>query len=274
MVSDPLPTPMNGARSVGAKRFCSGQTVPWTDVAAIEKPVALIYNRFPFAVMLATPMDLDDFAIGFSLTEGIVGEAGDIGEVTMKAAGDGLEIAMSIPKDRYMALRERHRRNLMAGSSCGLCGADDFSEALRPVDPVRSDQSFAADAIHRAMRELPENQVLNRKVGALHGAAFAGPDGRILALREDVGRHNALDKLIGFLARSGIDRARGFFAVSSRCSFEMVRKTAAAGVPLIASISAPTSLAIDLAEECGVGLAAFAREGRFNLYAGERRIAG
>ncbi|MDR3438357.1 formate dehydrogenase accessory sulfurtransferase FdhD [Telmatospirillum sp.] len=268
-----MPTLRPGSRQIDAVRFSAAGVGPRREEIAEEVPVALIYNRFPFAVMLATPTDLEDFAVGFSLTEGIVGEVGEISEIKTKVTDEGVEVAMTVTKDRYMLLRERHRRNLVAGSSCGLCGSDSFAEALRPVDAVVSQQSFTPQAIHRAMAEFPALQVLNREVGAFHGAAFADGDGRITVVREDIGRHNALDKLIGFLARNAIDRQAGFVAVSSRCSYEMVRKTAAAGIPLIATISAPTSLAIRFAEDTGVGLVAFARESRFNLYATASRIS-
>jgi FdhD protein len=260
------------ARPIDGWRFCEDRYSPWEDLAAVEVPIAMVYNRFPFAVMLATPTDLEDFGIGFSLSEGIVDKAAEIADITVKTACDGVEIHLSVTKERYMGLRDRHRRSLMAGSSCGLCGADDFSEAMRPVDPVGSAQAFAAVAIHRAMRDLSAQQQLNRGVGAFHAAAFARADGTILAAREDVGRHNALDKVIGCLAREGVDGGAGFFVVSSRCSYEMVRKTAAAGVPLIAAVSAPTSLAIEMAQRSAVGLAAFARDDHFNLYAMRSRI--
>lgn len=263
-----------GAREVAAVRFTEAEGGgPRRELVAEEVPVALVYNHFPFAVMLATPADLEDFAIGFSLTEAVIGDVAEISGIRTRAADDGVEVHIEVAKDRYMRLRERHRRNLMAGSSCGVCSTDSFDEALRPLDPLAGEQRFEARAISRAMAELPARQVLNKGLGSLHAAAFARPDGSLVAVREDVGRHNALDKLVGVLARNGIDRAAGFVAVSSRCSFEMAHKTAAAGIPLIASISAPTSLSISFAEEARLGLAAFARDGRFSLYATPSRIA-
>lgn len=263
-----------GSRQIEAVRFAAIDGGPRREFIAEEVPVALVYNRFPFAVMLATPADLEDFAVGFSLTEAVVADAGEISSVKTREEDSGVEVHIEVTKERYMLLRERHRRNLVAGSSCGLCGSDSFAEALRPLDPLVSTRSFSPQAISRAMAELPARQTLNQGLGSLHAAAFADADGAIVAVREDIGRHNALDKLVGFLARNGIDRAAGFVAVSSRCSFEMVHKTAAAGVPLIASISAPTSLAVSFAEDTGIGLAAFARDGRFSLYATASRIAG
>jgi FdhD protein len=265
--------PPPGSRALPAQLFTATTSAARQDRVAEEVPVALIYNHFPFAVMLATPSDLEDFAVGFSLTEAIVADPSEISAVTSKAADGGFEVDIAVTKERYMQLRERHRRNLVAGSSCGLCGSDSFSEALRPVEPVTSQQCFHPQAISRTMADFPSHQHLNQIVGAVHGAAFAATDGEIIAVREDIGRHNALDKLIGFLARNAIDRKAGFVAVSSRCSYEMVHKTAAAGIPLIASVSAPTTLAVAFAEANGIGLAAFAREGRFTLYATPSRVS-
>jgi FdhD protein len=264
---------LSGSRLVAATRFSASDGGPRQELIAEEVPVALVYNGFPFAVMLATPTDLEDFAAGFSLTEAIVTDIGDIAGIRTQVEDSGVEVHIRIAKERYMLLRERHRRNIVAGSSCGLCGSDSFAEALRPVEPLASRQSFAPQAICRAMAAFPGLQTLNQSVGAVHGAAFATSDGTIVAVREDIGRHNALDKLVGFLARNGIDRTAGFVAVSSRCSYEMVHKTAAAGVPLIAAISAPTALAVRFAEATGIGLAAFARDGRFSLYATQSRIS-
>ncbi len=272
--ADAVSSPLPGSRLMDALRFSATDGGPRRELVAEEVPVALVYNRFPFAVMLATPADLEDFAAGFSLTEAIVADIGEISDIRTRVTDEGVEVDVSVTKERYMLLRERHRRNIVAGSSCGLCGSDSFTEALRPIDPLASGQRFSPQAICRAMGEFPTLQILNRSVGSVHGAAFARSDGSIVAVREDIGRHNALDKLIGFLARNGVDRSSGFAVVSSRCSFEMAHKTAAAGVPLIASISAPTALAITFAEAAGVGLVAFARNGRFNLYAGASRISG
>ncbi|MTJ83008.1 MAG: formate dehydrogenase accessory sulfurtransferase FdhD [Telmatospirillum sp.] len=272
--SRPATPPPPGAQRVEAIRFTGSDPAPRQEIVADEVPVSLVFNRFPFAVMLATPVDLEDLAVGFSLTEGIVTDPATVRDVHVRDAGEGVEVSMTIDRDNYMGLRERHRRTLMAGSSCGLCGTDSVEEALRPVDPIVSARRFRPQAISRAMAGLPGLQVMNRDVGAFHAAAFADPDGELLLVREDVGRHNALDKLIGAMARAGIDRDAGFAAVSSRCSYEMARKTAAAGIPLIATVSAPTALAITLAGEVGLGLVAFARDNRFNLYAMPSRIGG
>lgn len=265
--------PVPGAVMRDAVRYAADGRTPRAEAVAEEVPTVLVFNRFPFSVILASPLALDDLAVGFSLTEKLVARVDDIEAVNVVAVDQGFKVDVTLGSTSYAALRERHRRTLLVGSSCGLCGTDSFAEALRPIDPVRSARTFRPEAITRAMGGLAAGQGLNRVVGAVHAAAFATPDGEIVAVREDIGRHNALDKLIGHLARSGVAASAGFAVVSSRCSYEMVHKTAAAGIPLIASVSAPTSLAIGLAESCGVGLAAFVREGRFTVYATPGRIA-
>ncbi len=241
------------------------------ETVADETPVALTYNRHSFAVMMASPTDLVDFALGFSLSEGVIESAEEFLAAEVVPLARGIELAVTVTESRALALRARHRA-LAGRTGCGLCGVDSIAEALRPIPRLDTASRIAAAAIDRAVAAFPADQPLNRQTGATHAAAFADLDGRILATREDVGRHNALDKLIGALAAAGIDTATGFVVVSSRCSYEMVHKTAAAGIPLIASVSAPTGLAVDLAEKVGIGLAAFARDGRFTVYAGCERI--
>ncbi|WP_247894437.1 formate dehydrogenase accessory sulfurtransferase FdhD [Azospirillum sp. B510] len=262
----------HGVRHVPAT-VCTATGMAGREEAVIDEvPVGLVYAGDLFAVMLATPTDLEDFATGFSLSEGIVGDAGELAVTAIDELADGVRIRMEVPVERLAALLRR-KRNLMGGSGCGRCGTDSFAETLRPLDPVRSTARIAPDAIRRAMAALPSGQMLNRQTGAVHAAGFAWADGELVAVREDVGRHNALDKLIGALARAGIDPAGGFVVVSSRCSFEMVHKTAAAGIPLIAAISAPTSLCVGFAETVGVGVVAYVRDGRFTVYAVPSRVA-
>lgn len=250
----------------------SGGVSVLREPVAEEVPVAFVYDNFAFAVMMATPRDLEDFAAGFTLTEKIVEDIDEILDVRSLAECQGVELRVSLLRSRWMALRERHPHSLLAGSSCGLCGARGFDEALRHVPPVASREVFDPRVIWSAMAELPSRQKLNQRLGAVHAAAFFDVGGSFVAVREDIGRHNALDKLIGHLARHHIDPARGFVAVSSRCSYEMVHKTAAVGIPMIASVSAPSSKGIELATACGVGLAAFARDGRFSVYACPERF--
>lgn len=263
--------PIPVSRRVEAWRFTAQDQAERSELIADEVPVALVYNGQTFVVMLATPADLEDFAVGFSLTEGIVSNASGLTDLAVEEVADGLKVHASLTAGRFDLLRHRHR-NLMGGSSCGLCGSDSFAEALRPVTRVGGSAAFHPEAVRRAMAALPSLQVLNHDLGAIHAAGFADATGDLLAVREDVGRHNALDKLIGHLARAGIDAGSGFVVVSSRCSFEMIHKTAAAGIPLIAAVSAPTAMAIRVADDAHVGLLAFAREGRFTLYAGRDRV--
>lgn len=262
----------NGHVGVDAIRVEDGVAKPIHEKVASEVPVALVFNRFPFSVIMASPRELDDLIVGFSLTEGLVADAGEISAVEVVGADEGAEVHATLTADAYLALRERHRRSFLVGTSCGLCGTDSIDDAMRPLDPVRSTADFAPAALVRAMAELPLHQPLNRELGSVHAAGFAAADGGLLAVREDVGRHNALDKLIGHLARRGVDCGQGFVVVSSRCSYEMVHKAAARGIPLIAAVSAATSQAVRLAADTGVGLASFVREGRFTLYATASRI--
>lgn len=241
------------------------------ETVAEETPVALTYNGHSFAVMMASPSDLADFALGFSLSEGVVESRDEVLGVEVVPLARGIELAVTVVDSRALALRARHRA-LAGRTGCGLCGVDSIAEALRPIPRLAGTTRIAAVAIDRAVAAFPADQPLNRLTGATHAAAFADLSGDIRLTREDVGRHNALDKLIGALAAAAIDPASGFVVVSSRCSYEMVHKTAAAGIPLVASVSAPTGLAVELAEKVGVGLAAFARDGRFTVYAGCARI--
>jgi FdhD protein len=263
--------PPDGACRVNAVRFSNGEASFRREAIAEEVPVALIYNGQPFVVMMASPLDLEDFARGFSLTEGIVDAPGDIESIEVATVARGIEIRLTIRVGYANALSVR-RRNLAGRSGCGLCGADSFASALRPIAKVSAPLTVAPAAIRRAAAELPQRQFLNQALGAIHAAAFASPDGTLLLVREDIGRHNALDKLIGALADSGIDPASGFVVVTSRCSYEMVHKTASAGIALIAAVSAPTNLAVELAARHNVTLAGFAREGRFTVYAGPNRV--
>jgi FdhD protein len=258
-------------RSVGALRITGEGRRTGEEEIAVETPVAFVYGGHSFAVMLATPADYHDFARGFSLTEDVVDDVAAIERITVHPVSRGVEIHIDLPAVWIDRLAGR-RRALAGRGGCGVCGVDGFTEALRPVRRVEHDFAVAPAAVHRTIGELAGHQRLNRRVGAVHAAAFADADGRIVAVREDVGRHNALDKLIGALAVADLDRSRGFVVVSSRCSYEMVHKTAAAGIAAIAAVSAPTSLAVDLAGRIGLGLFAFAREGRFTVYAGADRI--
>jgi FdhD protein len=265
---------LNGLVELGksiAKVLLMGSIGVWLIWSKLSQITTMGTGGHSFAVMMASPTDLVDFALGFSLSEGVIETAAEFLAAEVVPLARGVELAVTVTESRALALRARHRA-LAGRTGCGLCGVDSIAEALRPIPRLDVTTRIAAAAIDRAVAAFPADQPLNRLTGATHAAAFADLDGRILATREDVGRHNALDKLIGALAAGGVDAATGFVVVSSRCSYEMVHKTAAAGIPLIASVSAPTGLAVDLAEKVGIGLAAFARDGRFTVYAGCERI--
>jgi FdhD protein len=243
------------------------------EIVAQEVAVALVYNGISHAVMMATPCDLEDFARGFSLTERIVERPSEIYDIEVEPVGRGIEVRLNIAAKRMAGLQQR-RRTLAGRTGCGLCGVDSLEEAMRPVATSRAKEAVSRQAIWQAMAALPAEQRINRLNGATHAAGWATPDGTLLAVREDVGRHNALDKLGGAIARSGdATTPGGFVVVTSRCSYEMVHKAAALGAAAIAAVSAPTSLAIETAEQAGIVLAAFVRDGRLTVYANAGRIA-
>ena len=244
------------------------------DAVATEVPVAMVYNGVSHAVMLATPTDLNDFALGFSLTEGIVASPEEVFDIEVTPRADGIELCMQIASRQMQALTER-RRSLAGRTGCGLCGAEQLSQVLRPLPPLlpeRSAQRLTSDALHQARTSLRDHQPLFSETGAVHAAAWSTSDGRILAVREDVGRHNALDKLLGFLRRSGAALDQGFLLVTSRASFEMVHKAASQKIAILAAVSAPTGLAIETAEKLGVSLIGFLREKTFSIYTHGERI--
>mgnify|MGYP003606342599 CR=1 FL=1 len=254
-----------------ARRLTAAGVEVLEETVAEEVAIALVYNGISHAVMMATPCDLEDFARGFSLTERIVGKPSEIYDIEVEPSGRGLEVRLEIAAQRMAGLQER-RRSLAGRTGCGLCGVDSLEAALREVPAVAQPRPVSRQAIERAIAALPAQQRINRASGATHAAAWASLDGMLLAVREDVGRHNALDKLAGALARSDATTMGGFVVVTSRCSYELVQKAAAIGASAIAAVSAPTSLAIETAEQAGVALVAFVREGRLTAYACTDRI--
>jgi FdhD protein len=236
-----------------------------------ETPVALTYNRSTHAVMLASPADLEDFGHGFSLSEGIIQQASDILALDIVEVPDGIECRMDLAAERLDALTRRQRR-LAGPSGCGLCGLDSLAAAIRPAPVVAASRSFTPAMIQDAMRAMPAAQILNAATHAVHAAAFWTPERGLVALREDVGRHNALDKLSGALLRLDIPAADGLLLLSSRVSVEMVQKAATMGAPVIVAISAPTSLAIDTANAAGITLAGIARSDGFEVFTHLDRI--
>lgn len=252
----------------GAVRRVSAGEAPLDgqETMVVETPVALVFNGISHAVMMATPSDLEDLAHGFALTEGIVQAPGEIYGCEVSPHPQGIEVQVEIASQRFAGLKER-RRSLAGRTGCGLCGVDSLEAIARDLPALPRRDAVAASAVARALRELPVLQPLFAATGAAHAAAWCGRDGAVRAVREDVGRHNALDKLIGHLSRSGIDAGDGFVVVTSRASYEMVQKAALFGASLLVAVSAPTSVAVSLASACGMTLAGFAREGRLTLYA-------
>jgi len=223
-----------------------------------EVPVALVYNGISHAVMMATPLDLTDFALGFSLTEGIIASPADLLDVETASGENGVEVRIEITGRAFAGLKE-HRRNLTGRTGCGICGVDSLDQAVRDLPRIANDRHFATSAIFKALDQMPDLQVLNSQSRTLHAAAFCSADGEVKLLREDVGRHNALDKLFGALRQAKIDPAAGFAAITSRCSSEMVQKAVVMGVPMLVAVSAPTGFAQELADRYGLTLVALAR---------------
>jgi FdhD protein len=260
-----------GSVRLSARRLGAQGAETLDENVAEEVAVALVYNGVSHAVMMATPCDLEDFARGFSLSERIVEKPSEIFDVEVEKSGQGYEVQLRIAGGRMAALHQQ-RRSLAGRTGCGLCGVESLDAAMRPVATVSAPQPVSAASIRRAMADLPAHQAINRVNGATHAAGWADASGALVAVREDVGRHNALDKLIGALAKQGEMAPGGFVVVTSRCSYEMVQKAAAAGASAIAAVSAPTSLAIDTAKTAGVSLAAFVRGDRLTVYALPERI--
>lgn len=237
---------------------------------AEEVPIAIVYNRRPHAVMMGTPQDLEDFAVGFTLSEGIAA-AGEIGGVQVEKASHGIELQVGIPEANAERLASRGRA-ISGRTGCGLCGVEAIDEMLRTPPRVASEARFTPEALFTAAELLPHRQEINKVVHSVHAAAFASPTGTLQLVREDVGRHNALDKLLGAIARGGMDASKGFVVVTSRASYELVQKVATAGIPLLAAISQPTGLAVRMAESCGVTLVALLRGRSADVYAHPERL--
>ncbi|MEN3111275.1 formate dehydrogenase accessory sulfurtransferase FdhD [Uliginosibacterium paludis] len=239
-----------------------------------EVPVALSYNGVSHAVMLATPSDLEDFALGFSISEGIVSAPQEIHDMEILPGPDGIVIEMRIATPRFLALKDA-RRTLAGRTGCGLCGVERLAQAIRPVpERPKAGAPIALAAIDEALRQLPHWQPLRELTGASHAAAWVDAGGQIRLVREDAGRHNALDKLGGALLRSGLPVAEGFVLTSSRASYEMVHKAASIGATALIAVSAPTALAIRTAAAAGILLAGFARPGQLVAYTDAERLSG
>ena len=235
------------------------QRVASTDDWVVDEvPVALVFNGISHAVMLASPLDLEDFALGFALTEGLLANRSELYGVEVAPVANGIEVRLDVASACEFRMKER-RRNLSGRTGCGLCGTESLDQVLRPMPVLSKLLSVAPSAVASALKRMAESQPLQRASGAAHAAAWCDSDGQVRLVREDVGRHNALDKLIGALVRSQTPVADGFIAVTSRASVEMVQKTLMAGVSLLVAVSAPTALAVRVASENGLALAGFAR---------------
>lgn len=224
----------------------------------LEEPVAIEYNGIGYAVMMATPTDIDDYAVGFSLSERLIALADEILAIDMHQADLGWILRIQLPQENAEKVIARARQRV-SESSCGLCGMDNLEEVMRPLPRVTSQIEVADDAVFTALSALRAHQTLNASTGSAHAAAFCAPDGAILMTREDVGRHNALDKLIGALARAGMNISTGFILLTARCSLELVQKAIVANCPMLITISAATDLAIDIADKSGLRLISLAR---------------
>ena len=245
--------------------WASGDRVARSRAVPEETAIAFTYGRATHAVMMASPADLEDFALGFSLGEGIVGTAAEIEELEIVARDEGIELRMVLAHDRMDALLRR-RRYLTGATGCGLCGMESLAEAGREPPRVTAQPRFAASALAAVPGALARAQALNLATRATHAAAFWTEREGIVAVREDVGRHNALDKLAGAVARAAADTAVGVVALTSRVSVELVQKAAVMGVPVLMAVSAPTGLALRVAERAGITLIGVARADGFEVF--------
>ena len=261
----------DGARSLPVRGVRDGLAFASRDWVAEEVPVALEFNGISHAVMLATPLDLEDFALGFALSEGILDNAGELYGVDEEPSALGITLHLQVAGAAFARLKDR-RRSMTGRTGCGLCGTESLAQVGRALPVLADTPRSSRQAIGRAMAQLCSLQTLQQATGAVHAAAWCSAQGEVRWLREDVGRHNALDKLIGALVRNHVDAAAGFIAVTSRASFEMVQKTAMAGVSLLAAVSAPTSLAVTTAQRCGMALIGFARGQDLVVYCHAERL--
>ena len=258
-------------RQVRVQRWLDGRTEDTLDRVAEELPIALSYNGVPHVVMLATPADIEDLAVGFSVTEAVVERFDEISSLETVREGDGYEVRIRVAGERMAALLQR-KRNLFSRTGCGLCGAETMEQAMRHPALVGKGVSVDVAELHATLAGLQSLQSLNAQTGSVHAAAWVLPGRGIQLLREDVGRHNALDKVIGALLRAGTDPTRGYIIITSRGSYEMVLKTATVGIALLVAVSAPTALAIRLAEDAGVTLVGFARARQHVVYSHGQRV--
>ena len=264
--------PRQGMRALPVEGVRDGLRFATQDWVAEEVPVALEYNGISHAVMLATPLDLEDFALGYSLGDGILGSASELYAIEEEASARGVTVRMQVSSGALARL-EKRRRSLTVRTDCGLCGTQSLEHVSHDLPALAGAARIGRGAVARAMSQFDALQTLQQATGAVHAAAWCSADGEVHWLREDIGCHNALDKLIGALVRNGVKAPAGFMAVTSRTSFGMVQKTAMAGVPLLAAVSAPTSLAVATAQGVGMTLVGFARGHDLVVYSHAGRLA-
>jgi FdhD protein len=256
---------------ISVDRWSQGATTHTTDQVAEEVPIAIVFHNVPHVVMLATPANFEDFAVGFTLSEGLVAHPDEIREVEVTQGAEAVDVRVTVVWERFTELLHR-RRNLTGRTGCGLCGAETADDAIREVAKVGPGTNVTTQDLHAAIEQLGSLQPINSRTGSVHAAAWVIPGKGIQLVREDVGRHNALDKAIGALVRSKADLAEGYMLITSRASFEMVQKCATVGISFLAALSAPTAFAVRLAQKSGLTLVAFARRDRHVVYANPERL--
>jgi FdhD protein len=265
--------PTAGASDVVVRRWRGGVDEELSDKVAEEVPVALTYHGVPYVVMLASPLNLEDLALGFTLSEGIVAHRGEVSSIEVGPPREGsYKVNIGISSERFSQLLRR-QRNTTGRTGCGLCGEATVEEAIRPIPTAPKGLQVKAEELHTALRELRAQQLLNALTGSVHAAAWVVPGRGVSLVREDVGRHNALDKVIGALKRDAdVDLSQGYFVITSRASYEMVQKTAIVGGAFLVAVSAPTAFAVRLARSAGMTLVGFARDDQRVVYSGAERL--
>ena len=270
-LADELTNSAESLKQVSVLRVRDGEQTIANDVIAVEVPVALEYNGISHVVMLASPADLENFALGFSLSEGIIQQASELYACEVESTEAGWLVHLEIAAERFMLLKQR-RRNLAGRTGCGLCGTESLEQVTRCTTAVMHRHHFAEASIVNGMQAMQNLQPLQKQSGATHAAAWMNAQGNVEFVREDVGRHNALDKLIGVMAEHQLDFSAGVLLITSRASYEMVQKAAIMNVGVIAAISAPTSFAVELAEKTGVTLMGFMRDQSYVVYTHADRV--
>ncbi len=257
--------------SLPVRRWRGGAWQEAIDSVAAEIPVALTYNSIPHVVMMATPRDLEDMGVGFTVSESLVAAYSELRDVTLVTADGAIELRLSVTGSRLGEMLQR-RRNLTGRTGCGVCGAETVEDAIRRPPPVAAGGETSRESLVAALRRMRELQPLGAQAGSLHAAAWVSWAGEVQLVREDVGRHNALDKLIGAKLRRGENLADGYVMVTSRASYEMVQKAATLGIRMLVAVSAPTALGVELARDCGLTLVGFAREEQQVVYSHPQRL--